>query len=47
MTKDDIWNLFVQTGNISYYLKYKEETKGFENYGNNKSERDNNKRKTI
>jgi hypothetical protein len=46
MTKDDIWNLFVQTGNISYYLKYKE-TKGFENYGNNKSERDNNKRKTI
>lgn len=24
MTKDDLWQLFKQTGNISYYLKYKE-----------------------
>ncbi len=24
MTKDDLWNLFKMTGNINYYLKYKE-----------------------
>lgn len=24
MTKDDLWNLFKKTGNITYYLKYKE-----------------------
>lgn len=24
MTKEDLWNLFKMTGNITYYLKYKE-----------------------
>ncbi len=24
MTKEDIWELFKQTGKITYYLKYKE-----------------------
>lgn len=24
MTKEDVWNLFKKTGNITYYLKYKE-----------------------
>lgn len=24
MTKEEIWNLFKKTGNITYYLKYKE-----------------------
>lgn len=24
MTKDDLWNLFKMTGDITYYLKYKE-----------------------
>ena len=27
MTKEDLWNLFKQTGNITYYLKYKEAIK--------------------
>ena len=27
MTKEDLWNLFKQTGNITDYLKYKEEIK--------------------
>ena len=24
MTKEDLWNLFKKTGNITYYLRYKE-----------------------
>lgn len=37
MTKQDIWNLFKKTGNISYYIKYKEMiNKGFDKIGNNK-----------
>ena len=24
MTKEDIWLLFIKTGKIEYYLKYKE-----------------------
>jgi len=24
MTKEDVWNLFKMTGNVTYYLKYKE-----------------------
>lgn len=24
MTKEDVWNLFKITGNINYYLKYKQ-----------------------
>ena len=27
MTKEDIWLLFIKTGKIEYYLKYKELTK--------------------
>ena len=47
MNKYDLWLLFKKTGKIEYYLKYKEVTKGNEKYGNNESERNNNKRKTI
>ena len=43
MTKYDIWNLFVRTGNISYYLRYKEMiNKGLEKYGNNQDKGNNN-----
>lgn len=24
MTKEDIWNLFKETGKVEYYIKYKE-----------------------
>ena len=24
MTKEDVWNLFKMTGNVKYYLKYKQ-----------------------
>ena len=24
MTKEDVWNLFKKTGNIKYYIKYKD-----------------------
>lgn len=24
MTKEDLWNLFKMTGDITYYLRYKE-----------------------
>ena len=24
MTKEDMWNLFKMTGNVTYYLKYKQ-----------------------
>ena len=27
MTKDDLWNLFKMTGDITYYLRYKEAIK--------------------
>jgi len=39
MTKNDVWNLFMQTGKIIYYLKYKqmleEENGTTEDRGNN------------
>lgn len=28
MNKKDVWNLFVQTGKIEYYIKYKEMEEG-------------------
>ena len=28
MNKKDVWNLFVQTGKIEYYIKYKEMKEG-------------------
>lgn len=28
MNKNDIWNLFVQTGKLEYYIKYKEMVEG-------------------
>lgn len=38
MTKSDLWNLFSKTGDISYYLKYKEiVSKGLDVIGDNKS----------
>ena len=27
MTKEELWNLFKMTGNITYYLRYKEAIK--------------------
>ena len=38
MTRDDLWLLFKRTGNISYYIKYKDMLdKGLDRTGNNKS----------
>ena len=38
MTKEDIWNLFKKTGDISYYIKYKDMlNKGLDKIGDNKS----------
>ena len=28
MNKKDVWNLFVQTGKLEYYIKYKEMEEG-------------------
>lgn len=28
MTKEDLWNLFKQTGKVIYFIKYKEMCKG-------------------
>ena len=43
MTKEDIWNLFVKTGDISYYLRYKEMmNKGLDKIGDNESKGNNN-----
>ena len=48
MNKDDIWKLFKITGNIDYYIKYKDMIdKGLDKLGNNEGKRDNNKWKTI
>lgn len=36
MSKEDIWTLFKQTGNINYYIKYKSmEDDKYEESGNN------------
>lgn len=44
MNKEDIWRLFKSTGNINYYLKYKDMIqKGIGNIGDNKSKWNNNK----
>ena len=32
MTKEDIWLLFIKTGKIEYYLKYKELIKESDQY---------------
>ena len=38
MTKEDLWILFKKTGNLSYYLKYKDMCyKGLDKIGDNKS----------
>ena len=38
MSKEDIWNLFKKTGDISYYIKYKDLLdKGLDKIGDNKS----------
>ena len=39
--KDKIWDLFKITGNIKYYMMYKE-METLEKYEQSKSERDNN-----
>ena len=28
MNKDDVWNLFVKTGKLEYYIKYKQMLEG-------------------
>ena len=43
MTKEEIWNLFTKTGDISYYLRYKDMTyKGLDKIGDNESKGNNN-----
>ena len=38
MTKEDLWNLFRVTGNVSYYIKYKKmDVEGINMYGDNES----------
>lgn len=38
MTKEDIWELFKKTGDINYFLKYKDLiNKGLDKIGDNKS----------
>jgi hypothetical protein len=40
MTRDDLWTLFKKTGDISYYIKYKDMLdKGLDRIGDNKSYR--------
>ena len=44
MNINDIWNLFKITGNIDYYIKYKDMIdKGLDKLGNNEVKRNNNK----
>ncbi len=44
MNRKDIWSLFSTTGNIKYYLKYRDMVqKGIDNIGDNKSKWNNNK----
>lgn len=44
MNINDIWNLFKITGNIDYYIKYKDMIdKGLDKLGNNEGKRNNNK----
>ena len=43
MTREDIWNLFTKTGDINYYLKYKDMLdKGLDKIGDNESKWNNN-----
>lgn len=38
MTREDLWKLFTKTGNISYYIKFREMlNKGFDKIGDNES----------
>jgi hypothetical protein len=48
MTKEDIWVLFKKTGNINYYIKYKDMIeKGIDKLENRESKRDNTKWKKL
>lgn len=38
MKKEDVWNLFVATGKLEYYIKYKEMIEGkIDTLGDNRS----------
>lgn len=38
MRREDVWNLFKETGKLEYYLKYKEMVEGkFDAIGDNRS----------
>ena len=40
MYKKDLWELFTKTGNITYFIKYKEMIdKGIDKLGDNESKR--------
>ena len=41
MKKQLLWDLFVNTGKIEYYLKYKEVLKEVDNDGKNDNSREN------
>ena len=43
MNKTELWNLFKLTGNLNYYLKYKEMIdRGLDKIGDNEGKRNNN-----
>ena len=42
MNKEDLWKLFTKTGDLNYYIKYKEMTsKGIDRLGDNESKGNN------
>ena len=42
MYREDLWNLFCKTGNIDYFIKYKEMIeKGIDKLGDNESKGNN------
>ncbi len=44
MRIEEIWELFKITGNINYFIKYKDmKDKGLDRIGNNESKRNSNK----
>lgn len=43
MTKDDVWNLFKQTGKVEYFIKYQQMVEGkIDTLGSKDDRRDNN-----
>lgn len=43
MTKDDVWNLFKQTGKVEYFIKYQQMVEGkIDTLGDEEDRRNNN-----